>query len=378
MFQLVRKIVRRLPDVPYLAKRYLAEISIARKQNKLIRKEFSPDLEQLIVFIVPGADLKTGEGFFSGGVMSIFSLAEESQAVQASPQKQVIICTPRKSFLYIKNKKFENSQNVYRFDLLTKYFKALRTIIIHIPEIYVIWFHKDLNNTSKQWLASISKVHINILNQNIKQVPAVQSIQKLKNISSVLTMTTAHVRYTTPHYRAIYGIPLHLFSARTTKMSDYIIRNWEDKEDMIIVSPDKHPMREQVLAALSTVEGLHVKIIQNIPYAEYKKLIAKAKWGLTFGEGLDGYFGEPILCGGISFAVYNDDFFPKNFKSLPTVYQSYEEMARKITLDIQHYNNVAIAKAYNNQLHQIITDLYSDEGFRKNIENFYAGKYSLP
>jgi len=67
-------------------------------------------------------------------------------------------------------------------------------------------------------------------------------------------------------------------------------------------------------------------VIKNLSYKEYKRTIGRAKWAVTFGEGLDGYFVETIFSGGISFAVYNDHFFPDEFKQLPTVFESYQEM----------------------------------------------------
>jgi hypothetical protein len=59
-------------------------------------------------------------------------------------------------------------------------------------------------------------------------------------------------------------------------------------------------------------------------YQEYKATISKAKWALTFGEGLDGYFVEPIFSGDSSFSVYNPSFFIEDSWSLRTVYRDYD------------------------------------------------------
>jgi len=69
-------------------------------------------------------------------------------------------------------------------------------------------------------------------------------------------------------------------------------------------------MKEAVLGELKQVAGLSVQIIRNLTYDQYKSLVSRAKWALTFGEGLDGYFIEPVFSGAIAFAVYNEQFLP--------------------------------------------------------------------
>ena len=72
---------------------------------------------------------------------------------------------------------------------------------------------------------------------------------------------------------------------------------------------------------------------------EYKKLISKAMFTITFGEGYDGYFIEPALSGSITFAVYNDLYFPKNLGKLDTLYSSWDELQEHIIEDIIDYSN---------------------------------------
>ena len=67
----------------------------------------------------------------------------------------------------------------------------------------------------------------------------------------------------------------------------------------------------------------------------FKKVISEAKWALTLGEGLDGYFIEPIFSGAIGFSVYNSRFFTEDFESLETVYSDYDELIKKMPMDIK-------------------------------------------
>ena len=99
----------------------------------------------------------------------------------------------------------------------------------------------------------------------------------------------------------------------------------------MVVSPDPHPAKEAVMDLLNSVTGLRIQVIQNLTYEQYKELISRARWSLTFGEGLDGYFIEPVFSGSVSFAVYNEEFFTQDFKPLSTVYSSYEELLKRIS-----------------------------------------------
>ena len=92
----------------------------------------------------------------------------------------------------------------------------------------------------------------------------------------------------------------------------------------MIVSPDRHPQKKQILKLLSKrFPRIRTLIIKNMSYEKFKESIVRAKWALTFGEGLDGYFVESIFSGCVSFAVYNDKFFGEDFRNLDTVYSDY-------------------------------------------------------
>jgi hypothetical protein len=65
------------------------------------------------------------------------------------------------------------------------------------------------------------------------------------------------------------------------------------------------------------------------------RLARRAKWSLTFGEGLDGYFAEPVWSGGVAFAVFNDRFFTPAFAELETIYPSWAALMQRMPLDLQ-------------------------------------------
>jgi uncharacterized protein (DUF3084 family) len=107
-------------------------------------------------------------------------------------------------------------------------------------------------------------------------------------------------------------------------------------------------------------------------------LIAKAKWSLTFGEGLDGYFVEMALTGGVPFAVYNDRFFPPEFRDLPTVYDTWPDLQIFIVKDIPNLDHDALYHAAGEPIRKELNHLYDRERYRENVRLFYEEQYSVP
>jgi len=107
-------------------------------------------------------------------------------------------------------------------------------------------------------------------------------------------------------------------------------------------------------------------------------LIRIAKWSLTFGEGFDGYFLEPVFSGGIGFAVFNDRFFTPEFAELETVYPSWEVLMDKIAADIQRLDEPVAYHQYWRRVYDLGSNLYDPDRFRENLRKFYRGEYTFP
>ena len=201
--------------------------------------------------------------------------------------------------------------------------------MIHIPEYYVRQFIRNISNTDSSQLFKIKDVHINIMLQNIELLSDIEDIKKLKKFGK-MTCTTAHERYTNIEIRKKLGFSLHKLSTFVSP-EQYKKNTYNQKENLMIVSPDMHPKKSEVLSLIAKYfPKLKIQIIKNLTYEEYKDVISKAKWALTFGEGLDGYFIETIFSGGISFSVYNSNFLTQDFTSLQTVYDSYSILIKNI------------------------------------------------
>ena len=360
----LKKTITRVNRIP-------KERKIVRTQNELIHKNYLKDSERLIVFLVPGVDI------VNGGTMSICSLAKVSISLKPVHNSEVLIGTLPGNTLFTKYTYFENPFDIYRFDQLYTYFSKIKTLTIHLPEAFVSQFLFYLNRKQRKFLTSIPELTINILNQNVWLMPALEVVDQLKQLTERVTCTTAHSRYCTREMREYYGIPYHNFSA--SNLTNYYYSAYEKKENIIIISHDVHDAKEKILAKIQSEHPeISIKRIQHIAYEEYKRLISRAKWAITFGEGLDGYFVESIRSGAIPFAVYNKDFFTNRFRNLPNVYQSYEEMFKNISDDMSRLNEPVIYKSLSDRLMGLDEQEYNDDRYKDNVSRYYLGQYDLP
>jgi hypothetical protein len=359
-------------------KKVSREVRIRKAQNLALKQNYDPGGSRLIVFLVPGSDWATGKDKISGGTMSIVSICQETRAMGEIHGAQTILCTPGGEHLFLKHEMFQNDSPVFRFSQLAPYFNKTREILIHIPEFLVQYFPNSLSYAARVWLKQMDLVHINIMNQNIRLMPQLDEIDALRSIAGKITISTAHQKYCSPYYRDHYGLPIHKLSVWISP-EQYQFREREDKENLLVASPDPHPMKEQILQILENIPGLTVQIIKNLTYTQYKELIARAKWSVTFGEGLDGYLIEPVFSGAIGFAVYNEIFFTPDFRDLSTVYESYEQLIQRIAGDIHEMdrNKEAFVVSQKEQ-YDLCASYYSYEQYRSNIRTFYRGQYTLP
>jgi hypothetical protein len=247
--------------------------------------------------------------------------------------------------------------------------------MIHIPEYCLKQFLHSLSYDDYLRLKKIKDVHINILLQNIALLSPMEYIERMKELGK-LTCTTAHEKYSCLELRKKLGFPLHKLSWFLSPEM-YKKKRYVEKEDLMIVSPDIHPKKSEVLSLIAGhFPNLKIQIIQNLTYEQYKNLISRAKWALTFGEGLDGYFVETIFSGGISFSVYNPTFFTEDFKSIRTVYENYDALIEKICSDIGDLDDEKTYGEYQREQFALCSKYFNYKEYVKNIELFYQEKYT--
>lgn len=371
------KIIYRLVRYKSEWKKQWREFSIKRSQNKLIYQNFNTETESLIVFLTVGANYDSGKADISGGMISIISLAEESQQLFQSEASEVICCTKNNDHLLLKFSNFENRTTIFRFNQLKYAFNKSKKIIVHIPELMVADFFEQITSKDKKWLEKHQDIHFNILNQNIKLMPEKFVIKKLKSLANRVTITTAHQQYCTQVMSNYYEVPIHKFSVWISP-EKYEFKKWEEKENIIALSPDFYLNKEKIeIEIKSRFPEYTIITINNLTYTDYKKLILKAKFVITFGEGLDAYFIEPIFSGSISFAVYNEKFFTPDYQNLDNVFNSYEDFETNLLDKISQYDSPASYKFVNSVAYNLCSSHYSYSVYKKNIELFYKGDYTF-
>ncbi len=342
------------------------------QRDKILKENYPPDTKKLIVFLIPGYDI------VNGGILSIYSIYKETKKLKSIHNAETIICTIPGDPDLIRHTKFHNKDYIYKFSQILSYFSNLKELMIHIPLHVIDRVTIEFLNNYYFKLKKIKKIHFNIMLQNIEALPQnyKEIFRKLKKMG-FLTCTTAHDQYSTLEVREKLGIPLHRLSTYVSP-EWYNKKDYKEKEDIMIVSPDSHFMKMKILNLIQTaLPNLDIHIINNLHYEDYKKLISRAKWSLTFGEGLDGYFVETIFSGGISFAVYNPNFFTADFKKLRTVYHSYEELVKNICYDLKELDNEAKFSKYQNQQYFMCKAYYNYNRYLENLRMFYEHKYTF-
>ena len=196
--------------------------------------------KKLILFLIPSPD----SAMINGEIMSIFSLCEESRRIN-NDALCIISTPPHCKYTYAKNDKFLNNENIYRFSQVVDNTNNLDEMILHIPEYYADDFYNDLTEKDIEFLKSIKKLHINIMNQNIELMPEPEMLKDLYKLTNNITQTIAHDRYATQEVCDKWQIPTHLFSGNID-LSRYKACEFEEKEKIIVLSPDRNEYKERI------------------------------------------------------------------------------------------------------------------------------------
>lgn len=326
--------------------------------------------KRLIVFLVPP------EKIVNGGVLSIFSICQVSRQFKSIHKSEVFLAVYPGHKSYKKNDLFDNEEVVYDFDEVVAMGKP-ESLLLHVPEYASFDVCNALKENYADYINSIRDFRVNIMLQNILLMQPPIEVAKWFALTTHLTQTTAHNRYSNQELAEKYAIPTHHFSTYLNK-KQYKWTPYQKKEKLITISPDNNGLKEAVVSKIKDeLPDYKTLVIKNLRYEDYKATISRAKFTITFGEGFDGYYLEGFFSGGITFAVYNDKFFPdKDFAGFRNTYASYEEMSAKIVEDIKALDTKSAYEKVVQQNLDKINQLYNFEKYQSNIENFYKGKFT--
>lgn len=336
--------------------------AIRKVQKSYLDAHDCSSYDSLIVFFVPGFDM------VSGGVMSIISSAGETKKLFAGSRTGVFVCFIPYHPPLSKFTKFENDQIVVNyFDLLSRCCNV-KTLLLHVPEIYTNYVAKNIQQLVGRFNGYF---YFNILLQNIDVAPSPVIVNKLK-LHGAVTITTAHKAYSGEDTKRRYECPVHHLSVWVSP-EKYNYKKFDEKRNLIVVSPDEHELRNVILNKIQAqLPEFEFVVIRNMTYNAYLQIISEARFSLTFGEGLDGYFAEPVFSGGVGCAVYNSRFFDEEYENLPFVYASWDELAQNFVADVSQANlNSDRYTAAHKAQFEILAVNYSYEKYQGNIASYY-------
>lgn len=336
---------------------------------------FPPELleaEKIIVILI------SERNGISGGIFSLFSIATQMRRLMSHDKYEVVMMTLPSSTgkTYFRNTFFRNSENIYRFSQLSLCAKA-KEVYIHIPEYATEKFIEFLSQDDCNYLKMRDKVYINILNQNVRMMPAKETFSPLRDIADEVSQSVGHHAYFSQEIADKFGLPTLLLPAYTD-LSAYAKSSFSEKEKLIIYSPDEASYKQQCLTALAQkMPDFKLVEIRNISFDKYMDLATRCMFSITFGEGFDGYLAQPIHQGGIGFSVFNEDFFPSPvFLRHENIFANEGEMVGELC---ERMLSLSKNQSRFEQLNQALIDdyqrFYSFDDYVNQIKNLLLRKF---
>ena len=340
----------------------LRSLIVNRQRDRVMKSIAWQDVQQTVVILVPGMNK------INGGILSIVSITEESRKVCSARGAKVFACTLPGDPPLFKYTLFENNESLLGFETVLKQLPRSSELMVHIPEVYVPRFLAWARN--HDYLEIPRVLRINVLLQNIDLCPSTAQMQELSALG-ILSCTTAHVAYATTEVQMRLGCPLHHLSTNGDP-SNYERRVYADKTRTIVYSPDADARKNEVLALVKKeLPEYELVEIAGLKYADFRSLILRARFSISFGEGMDGYYIEPIFSGSIGCAVYNTRFFPANFKGTDFVYDSWDDLISKLVQDIRKCEDPQQYSEVNERQYSRLAQIYSYPKYVENIRSFY-------
>jgi|GEM_PF-1270324 len=352
------------------ASNFLRSARVAAQRLAQFEGQYKGLSSRVIIVLAPGRDI------VNGGVMSLVAIAAESEKLRSVHEADVVVCTCPGEPPLLRYTKFPNDRILFDFAFIMARLAPGTEVLVHVPEMYVAQFfaHSAALLAAR---AGTLRLRFNILLQNIDMIPQRSDIVPLQEIGPV-TVTTAHEAYANVETQRRLGCIVHHLSAWPSP-TKFERRPFAERENILVLSPDLHERRDAIVAELKRrLPDFRFVTVWKMTYMEYRELIAKAKFSLTFGEGHDGYFSEMIQGGGIGCAVYNARFFTEDFAALPFIYPSWDELLRRLPDDIRAANVPEEFSRLNDIAYRVLKKGSSAEKFQANLLAYYQKYFPRP
>lgn len=318
-----------------------------------------------------------------GGMLSLDRIAHNLLRYYAEDRDAgvAVSCVPIRNKA-VKYSMFKSALPQIQFRFLVEQTDPERVHLM-IPEVYAVEFFDQLNSNELHWLHSRASLKITIMNQNQNLLPPPEDVaHRFLRLTTNICISTAHYSYTTQSLANTYGLPVSPLTPVLPKMD---VRTHEFKQKKIMVSPDEiNPLlskltRSDIVAQLAQrLPDYEFITISDFSLNDYLELASQVFFSITFGEGMDGYFIEPVLAGAVSFAVYNPVFFPSSFAEKPTIFANWESLLDEIETMIRDFE--ADPGLYNQAsliLRSEILEIYSDTRSYAELSDILHSKYAF-
>lgn len=363
--KMLPEIGRQLTKIPKILSRsyrycYPREKILGFKLRERTNRLFKAAGNRFVIFLVPGYDV------VNGGVMSICSIAAETNRLLSASGVSVAVCTAYGQPRMLRYTKFDNDTQLFAFMDLLPSFPTGSEVLIHVPELWVDMFVADcrsiyLSRSDLYW-------RFNILLQR-DAVPTTASVDVLKKIGPT-TVTLAYEALADDAAQRL-GCPVHFLSWYIAP-EDFQRRGYSTKDKLIIISPDHHPARDQIIARISHAISDHKVVeIRNMTYEKYKSVIKDAKFAFTFGEGLDGYFVETIFCGGVGMAIFDEHYFTPEFRDLDGIFRDGDDAVKRVEAFLSSADNERCYQAIAQRQYELCAKTFDRNEYLGYIKNFY-------
>jgi hypothetical protein len=316
--------------------------------------------KRFVVFLVPGMNI------VNGGIISICSIASETRKLLAMNGVSVAVCTAYDEPRMSRFTKFENDVDVLAFADLLPRFAYGAEVLVHVPELFVQKFVSDCpfiyrSRPDLTW-------RFNILLQNIDLVPPKEAVEVLQQIGT----TTASINHkASAEIARRLGCPIHYLSWGLCP-EDFERVGYLSKQKLIVISPDLHPAKFEIVRRISETLPDHKIIeIRNMTYEKYKSTIKHAKFTFTFGEGLDGYFVESIFSGGVAMAIFSERFFTAEYRNLEGVFLDSEHAITGVADFLKATNNEMQHQTIATRQYNLVAKTFVRKEYLQNIRTFY-------
>jgi hypothetical protein len=184
------------------------------------------------------------------------------------------------------------------------------------------------------------KIHVHIITKLSSQPPRIQDLNHIKRprieLSLVSAISAAHAK----DLRDTYHTP-SLFLPLPLDESHFRFNDFNDKKDLIVISPEAHPHKKEVLKTLQKyLPHLKAEILQeNIPKESYIEYLSLAKWAISLYGYRDSFSDYALQSGCLIFRPRCEFFQEESHYELETLYPTLGHMENKLIYDINRFSH---------------------------------------